>query len=216
MTERSKRVWRKRRKKRTYHAHSTVLNLDKRLQDQSIKFDTDSSTIICDNSANAHICNDKTMFISPPCRTDQHYAATIGGAKNSATGMGTTRWRWKDDGGKQHMIDVVNVLYLPQSPLNILSITSLADHFNYDDGTGINNKLSKSHFYWNHNKHQRTITHTPSKLPVRCWPWVVVLKTVQQAWAQLDCAGKMMVESSIGLTSIMFFISRYHQWISWA
>ena len=90
MTTKSKRVWHKRKKKQTYHAHSTVLNLDKRLQDQSIKFDTDSSTIICDNSANVHICNDKNMFISPPRRTDQHYFATIGGAKNSAAGMGTT------------------------------------------------------------------------------------------------------------------------------
>ena len=90
MTKKLKRVWHKRKKKRTYHAHSTVLNLDKQLQDQSINFDTNSSTIICDNSANVHICNDKNMFISPPCRTDQHYVATIGGAKNSAAGMGTT------------------------------------------------------------------------------------------------------------------------------
>ena len=91
------------------------------------------------------------MFISPPRRTDQHYVATNGGAKNSAAGMGTTYWRRKDDGGKQHMIDVENVFYFPQSPVNILSITSLADQFNDYDGTGINTKRSKSHFYWNHN-----------------------------------------------------------------
>ena len=83
ITTKSKSVWHKRKKRRTYYAYSTVLNLDKRLQDQSIKFDTDSSTIICDSSANVHICNDKNMFISPPRRTDQHYVATTGGAKNS-------------------------------------------------------------------------------------------------------------------------------------
>ena len=105
------------------------------------------------------------MFIIPPRQTNQHYVATIGGAKNSAAGMGTTRWYWKDDGGKQHTIDVDNVLYFPQSPVNILSITSLAYQFNDDDGTGINTKRSKSHFYWNHNKHQRTIIHPPSNLP---------------------------------------------------
>ena len=49
--------------------------------------------------------------------------------------------------------------------MNILSITSLADKFNDYDGTGINTKRRKSHFYWNHNKHQRTITHPPSNLP---------------------------------------------------
>ena len=86
------------------------------------------------------------MLISPPRRIDQNYVATVGGAKNSAAGMGTTRWRWKDDGGKQHTIDIKNVLYFPQSPVNILSITSLADQFNNDYGTGINTKRSKSHF----------------------------------------------------------------------
>ena len=114
MTAKSNRFWHKQKKKKqTYHAHSTVLNIDKRLQDQSIEFDTDSYTIICDNSANVHIFNDKNMFISPPRRTDKHYVATIGCAKNSASGMGTTIWRWKYDGGKQHTIDVKNVLYFP-------------------------------------------------------------------------------------------------------
>ena len=93
------------------------------------------------------------MFISPPRRTYQYYVATIGGAKNSAAGMGTTQWSWNDDDGTHHTIDVENVLYFPQSPVNILSITSLADQFNDDDGTGVNNNCSKSHSYWNHNKH---------------------------------------------------------------
>ena len=105
------------------------------------------------------------MFISPPRRTYQHYVATIGGAKNSAAGMCTTQWSWKDDDAKHHTIDVENVLYFPQSPVNILSITSLADQFNDDDGTGVNNNRSKSHSYWNHNKHQQTITHPPLNLP---------------------------------------------------
>ena len=42
-----KRRWYKRRKtKKTFHVHTTVLNIDKRLQDQAVSFDTDSSTII--------------------------------------------------------------------------------------------------------------------------------------------------------------------------
>ena len=104
------------------------------------------------------------MLISPPCQTDHHYIATIGGANNSASGMNTTRWRWKDDAGMQHMVEVKNVLYFPQSPVNILSITNLANQFNDDDGTGINTKRNKSRFYWNNNKHQQTILHPPPNL----------------------------------------------------
>jgi len=62
-----KRQWKKRRKKgkRTFHVHSTVLNIDKRLQEPTLSFDTDASTVICDNSANVHICNNKSFFVGP-------------------------------------------------------------------------------------------------------------------------------------------------------
>ena len=79
--------------------------------------------------------------------------------------MGTVRWRWKDDTGKQHTTDVHDVLLFPQSPVNILSITALAEQFNNDKGTGIDTKQSKSLFYWKENKFQRTIHHPSSNLP---------------------------------------------------
>ena len=56
------------------------------------------------------------MFISPPRRTDQHYVATIGEKKNGAIGMGTVRWRWKDDNGKDHNMNVEDVLFSPTIP----------------------------------------------------------------------------------------------------
>jgi hypothetical protein len=79
--------------------------------------------------------------------------------------MGTVRWIWKDDDGKSHTIEVQDVLYFPESPVNILSVTSLANQFNDDEGTGIDTKRNKSLFYWDHNRHHRTINHPPSNLP---------------------------------------------------
>ena len=96
--------------------------------------------MICDNSANVHICSSKKIFIGPMRRTDRHYIATIGGSKNSASGMVTARWLWKDYLGKSHTLDIKNVLYFPQSPVNILSITELADTLKDNDGTGIKTK----------------------------------------------------------------------------
>ena len=86
----AKRAWsRKKKKKRhTFHVHSTVLNLDKKVQDEAVSFDTDSVTAVCDNSANVHICNNKSMFIGKIRKTDKHCVATIGGQKNAATGIG--------------------------------------------------------------------------------------------------------------------------------
>ena len=79
--------------------------------------------------------------------------------------MGTVRWRWKDDTGKQHTTDVHDVLLFPHSPVNSLSITALTEQFNDNEGTGIDTKRSKSLFYWKENKFQRTIHHPSSNLP---------------------------------------------------
>ena len=131
MPSRHKRPWSNRRKqgRKIFHVHTSVLNVDKRFQDHPTAFETDSSTIICDKSANVHICSSKSMFIGPMRRTNQIYVATIGGSKNSESGMGTVQWRFKDDLGKIHTLDIKNVLYFPQSPVNILRTTGLADQF---------------------------------------------------------------------------------------
>ena len=145
MPSRHKRPWSKQHKRgrKLFHVHTSVLNIDKRLQDHSTTFETNSSTIICDNSANVHICSSKSMLIVSMCRNDQHYVSTIGGSNNSVSGMGTFRWRWKDDLGKIYTLDIENLLYFPQSPVNIFIITGLADQLKYNDGMGIdtNSKL---------------------------------------------------------------------------
>ena len=79
--------------------------------------------------------------------------------------MGTVKWTWKDDTGKSHTFKIQEVLYFPQLPVNILSVTRLADQFDDDEGTGINTKRSKSRFYWGNNKFECTINHPSSQLP---------------------------------------------------
>ena len=110
---------------------ASVLNIDERTSKKGtgsyFSFDSDSSSIICDNSANVSICNDKTMFVGDISKVQSHSVATIGGKGHFASGVGTVRWRWKDDYGSTHEYLVENVLYFPQLPINILSITSFAD-----------------------------------------------------------------------------------------
>ena len=146
----AKKSWSRQRRKDTIYVLTTVFNVNRKAEQvatSSLSFDTDGSTVICDNSANVHICHDKRMFISAIRRTDKHYVATIGRNRNVASGMGTVMWRWKDDGGKLHDVEVHDVLYFPASPVNILSVTSLASQFDDDDGTGIDTKRHCSRFY---------------------------------------------------------------------
>ena len=89
----SKRMGYKHRKLKPFRVHATALNIDKRLQDQAISFDADSSSIVCDNSANVHVCNNKSMFVGAIRRCNKHFVATIGGNKNVAAGTGTVCWK---------------------------------------------------------------------------------------------------------------------------
>jgi hypothetical protein len=54
-----------RRKGKAVMVFATVYNLDEKLNnmtENSVFFDTDKTFVICDNSANTHICNDKSKF----------------------------------------------------------------------------------------------------------------------------------------------------------
>ena len=43
---------------------TTVLNIDKRTNERSsLSFDSDSSAVVCDNSANIHVCNNRQSFL---------------------------------------------------------------------------------------------------------------------------------------------------------
>ena len=105
------------------------------------------------------------MFVGTiePC--SNHRVATIGGKGHSASGLGTVRWTWHDDYGKTHEYLVEGVLYFPQSPINILSVTSFARQLNDKEGTGIDTKMAYSRFYWDKGRYQRIIRHPASNLP---------------------------------------------------
>ena len=153
---------------RTKMAFATVYNLDQRLQDltgNAVSFDSDAHFVVCDNSANTHICNDKSMFTTLDEVQNQSTVATIGGKNSRPSGIGTVKWSWDDSTGKTHEYELPNCYYFPNSPVNILSITEFAAFLKDDDGTGIDTKRSHSTFYWDHNKYNRKFIHSESNLP---------------------------------------------------
>ena len=91
--------------------------------------------------------------------------ATIGGKLNRPAGIGTVEWKWKDDYGKTHTYHLEQVLYFPQSPINIMSVTELARQLDDKDSTGIDTRMKYSRFYWEGNKFSRKIYHSSSNLP---------------------------------------------------
>ena len=139
-----------------------IFTADELKQYQShTSYDTDGIACILDNSANAHIWSIRSSFVTfQPI--DSCKVATIGGTDHRATGIGTVKASWQDDNGKSHTYELQNVLYFPDSPVNIISITAFANQLNDDDGTNIMTARHHSVFQWNFAEYQRTFTHSPT------------------------------------------------------
>ena len=122
-------------------ALTTVLNVDKRVRTRDLlPYDTDSTTMVRDNSANVHICNKRNMFVWEIRKCTNQGVATIVVKGHQPSGIGTVCWMWRDDSGKSHDYLVKDVLFSPHSPINILSVTCFAQQLNDLTGTGIDTK----------------------------------------------------------------------------
>ncbi len=134
-------------------------------QRTSVSFDSDTSSVICDNSANIHFCNNQNMFVSNIQPLQSHAVATIGGNTNVASRVGDIKWRWKDNHGHKHSYLVCNVLFFPKYPINILSITEFANQLHNDNCTGITMYCWEAIFFWDNKKYSQTLVHPALNLP---------------------------------------------------
>ena len=124
-----------------------------------------ATTVVCDNSATGHICNDRSLFIDELRPVTGEQVMTIGGDDNTPEGVGTVEWSWYDDDGKRHTYRLEEVYYFPQSPVNLLSVTQLARMLNDPEGTEIRTKMSSSILTWDKGQYSRTFQHPQSGLP---------------------------------------------------
>ena len=146
-------------------ALTTVLNVDVRVRTRDLlPYDTDSTTMVCDNSTNVHICNKRNVFVGEIRKCTNQGVATIVDKGHQPSGIGTVRWIWHEDSGKSHEYLVKDALFSPQSPINILSVTCFARQLNDLTGTGIDKKQLTSCFYWESIKYLLTVHHPPSNL----------------------------------------------------
>ena len=91
--------------------------------------------------------------------------ATIGGHDLHPTGIGSVTWSWKDEAGQAHQKKLHNVLFFPDSLVNILSVTSLARQEDDEEGTWIQTKLRYSIFTWDKGLANCRINHSQNCLP---------------------------------------------------
>ena len=80
---------------------------------------------VMDNSANVHVVKDETLFVGPilPCPVNADVGTVVG--SNPPKGIGLARIQWEDNQGLHHEADLVDALYFPDSPVNVVSVTKL-------------------------------------------------------------------------------------------
>ena len=133
-------------------------------------FDTDSSTIIVDNSANCIIWNNKSGFDPDSyisLANDLKSGITSATGEGVPVGIGTLVIGWYDDDHKFHNFRLQNAYHVPQSPVNILGLSAFSKIIgDYRiGGTRINSSGKDSVFTWDHGKYTRTFVHSESHMP---------------------------------------------------
>ena len=134
-------------------------NTDKHsIPDGNMSFNSDTTEFGTDNCATHHICSLLNLF------TDMRPAPKIGvtGVAGSlmASGIGTVQFTVTDDEGKRHSVKLRNVIYLPESAKNLISISQWSKDMN--DDCGIISRGTYSTFMWDNDKYKKQIQHPPT------------------------------------------------------
>ena len=73
-----------------------------------------------DTGTSQHICNDKSLFVDKLIKCNGVEIGGIGGSV-TAKGVGTIQLSLIDDQHRSHNIILHNILYVPASPVNLIS-----------------------------------------------------------------------------------------------
>ena len=161
------------RKKRYGNKRSVYTNVTRVVCLEADSFDGDSIDLgvgatwcVLDNSANSHIWNKQSDFVPGSIRAlnEMSSVATIGGNNFYPTGIGDLYVKIEDDENKISAIILKNVLYFPNSPVNIISAVCLADYFDDDYGISVLTTRNSSTFTCNKEKYTKSLGHSRNRL----------------------------------------------------
>ena len=82
--------------------------------------DTDGYQFAVDTGTTFHICKHKELFVGNIKKAKSIYIKGIGG-QIKVKGYGTIKIRVMDDDSNNYDLEIANVLYVPNSPANLIS-----------------------------------------------------------------------------------------------
>jgi hypothetical protein len=130
----------------------------KNRMDDVIKADSDSYSFAIDTCTSEGICKHKELFVGAIKKCHNIFVQGVGG-KISVEGYGTIKIRIVDDDNAKHDLLIHNVLYVPDSPANLLSPQRWSQGSN--SGTGEITVEGSTLLFWNDRKSTKLIPHHP-------------------------------------------------------
>ena len=117
-----------------------------------------------DNCATHHVCSLFDLFIGKIIPAPHLGVKGINGVARAA-GIGTIQFMIRNSLGKEEQITLHNVIYLPQAPKNLISITKWSSDLK--DDCGIFSRGTYSIFMWGNDANKKLIHHPPNcKIPL--------------------------------------------------
>ena len=128
--------------------------------DDTLLMDTDSYNFAIDTCTSESICRHKELFIgeTKPCKNI--YIQGVAG-KVKVTGYGTIKLRITDDNGQLHDMIIHNVLYVPESAINLLSPQRWSQGDDNSNETGEITVGNATLLFWNDRQSTKLIPHQP-------------------------------------------------------
>ena len=143
------------------HAHNTLDQVSKETA-EDFTFGTEEIEFATNNCASYHICIHLYLFIDPSNCTTEIKIIGIGN-KTVAAGIGSIKITLTDEEGADHEKILRNIIYLPDTPKNLISIHRCG--MDNKDNCEIFTCPDHSIFFWDHDASKKIIQH-PSNCPI--------------------------------------------------
>ena len=119
-------------------------------------FDTDAAMVGIDNRASGCFSHKASDFIGE-LRDCNRVVKGFGGSSTSNVKIGTLKWSWLDDSGKEHTHHIPNSYYSKSGGVRLLSPQHFSQASNDIHGTGTSTNGKRVELFWNGKKDKLTI-----------------------------------------------------------
>ena len=133
-------------------------------------FDTDSHMIGIDNRASGCFSHVSTDFVGPLWDSNK-IVKGFGGVTTSAIKIGTLKWSWLDDTGKEWTHYIPNSYYSPTGGVRLLNPQHFAQQTKDLTGTGSTTNGKTVILHWNQRQASLTIPLSPHDITSQHFTW---------------------------------------------